>query len=115
MKRGNKPKFGRIRNQRTALERSLVTALIEHGRVTTTHVKAKMLSRSADRLVTLAKKQTLAARRLAARRVGDQAVAQLFAALAPKFQERAGGYTRVIRKGRRRSDGAEMSIVEFVQ
>lgn len=115
MKRGNKTKFGRTKDQRTALEKSLVTALIDHGSITTTQAKAKFLSTSADKLITLAKKQSLAARRMALQSVGQKAMQKLFAEVAPKFQDRKGGYTRIVNLGQRKSDGSPMALVEFVQ
>ncbi|SRR6266542_3866240 len=115
MRRGNKRKFGRERNQRTALAKSLATALIDHGRITTTRAKAKTLSSYTDKLITQAKKQNLASRRLLAQRLGPKAVKKLVDEIAPRFKERKGGYTRVIRLEQRQSDGAPMAIIEFTQ
>lgn len=115
MKRGNKPKFGRPRNQRKALTKSLATALIEHGRITTTKAKAKALSTSMDKMITLAKKQNLASRRVLTTKLGVAAVGKLMKEVSPKFNETHGGYTRVIRLERRKSDGSEMALVEFTK
>lgn len=114
MKRGNKRKFGREFQQRNALIKSLLTALVTHGRIQTTEAKAKTLKTVADKLVTRAKVGTLASRRLLLRHVGTAAAAKLVKDIAPKFAERAGGYTRILKLGRRMSDGSPVSIVEFV-
>ncbi|MBX4211276.1 MAG: 50S ribosomal protein L17 [Candidatus Yanofskybacteria bacterium] len=113
-KRGNKPKFGLERAQRKALYKSLATALVDHGRITTTQVRAKALSTYTDKLVTRAKKQDLASRRLLAQTFSPGTVKKLMGEVAPKFTDRKGGYTRVIRLERRRSDGSQMAVVEFV-
>lgn len=114
MKRGNKRKFGRVRKVRTALTKSLATALIDHGRITTTVAKAKTLSSVVSKMITTAKKQTLASQRGLASQLGAKAVTKLMKDIAPKFKDRNGGYTRVIRLPRRNSDGSEMAVVEFV-
>ena len=114
MKRGNKRKFGRVRKVRTALIKSLATALIEHGRITTTVAKAKTLSSDVSKMITAAKKQTLASQRQLASKLGTKAVSKLMKDVAPQYKDRAGGYTRVIRLPRRNSDGAEMAIIELV-
>jgi ribosomal protein L17 len=117
-------KLGRTSAQRKALLRDLVTDLIINERITTTEMKAKELTRLADKMVTLGKKGTLAARRQAAQTIrpetaddqsGQTALQKLFDDLAPRFTERAGGYTRVLKVGPRRGDGAEMAIIEFVE
>ena len=94
--------------------RNMVTSLIEHERIVTTVPKAKELRRLADRMVTLAKDGSLHARRQALSVVRSRgAVAKLFEEIAPRFADRRGGYTRVVRIGPRRGDAAEMSVVEF--
>lgn len=93
--------------------KSLVTALVENGRIKTTLAKAKSLSTVADKLVTTAKKQTLASRRELAETYSPKIVKKLADEIAPKFADRKGGYTRVIRLPRRMSDGAEMALIEF--
>lgn len=96
--------------------RNLVTSLIEHGRITTTDAKAKELRRWADRMITLGKQQTVAARRRARMFVRtDAAVKRLFDDVAPAFKDRPGGYTRVIKIGTRRGDCAPVSIVELTE
>lgn len=115
MKRGNQTIFGREFTQRKAFIKGLLTGLVEHGRIRTTETRAKALKREADKLVTKAKKGTLASRRLLLRQVGTAAAAKLATDIAPKFASRAGGYTRVVKLGRRNSDGAPMALIEFVQ
>jgi len=100
--------------QRKAFLKGLLTALIDHGRIRTTTARAKTLKTEADKLVTRAKRNTLASRRLLLRHVGTDAAAKLAKDIAPKFSDRQGGYTRVIKLGRRTSDGSPMAIVEFV-
>ncbi|XMB86602.1 50S ribosomal protein L17 [Mycoplasmatota bacterium WC44] len=116
-------KLGRTSAQRKALLRDLVTDLIINERIETTEMKAKELKRLADKMVTLGKKGTLAARKQAAQTVryetantetGQNAVQKLFEEIAPRYVERNGGYTRVLKLGPRRGDGAEMAIIEFV-
>ena len=114
MKRGNKRVFGREMQQRKAFLKALLTALIAHGKIRTTTARAKTLKTEADKLVTVAKKGTITGRRLLLRQVGADAATKLFKDIAPKFADRAGGYTRVIKLGRRQSDGSPVAIVEFV-
>ena len=107
--------------QRKALLRDLITDLILNGRIETTLAKAKELKRLADKMVTLGKKNTLASRRQAAELIrfetdeeGKYALQKLFDEIAPKFANRNGGYTRIIKVGPRRGDAAEISILELV-
>ncbi|MBI2064564.1 MAG: 50S ribosomal protein L17 [Candidatus Yanofskybacteria bacterium] len=113
MKRGKNRKFGRVKNQRKALYKALATALIENGKIKTTAAKAKSLSQFADKLVTQAKKGNLASRKLVGYDLGDKAIKKLMNDIGPKFKDKKGGYTKVLRLGRRISDGAEMAIIEF--
>ena len=113
MRRGKNRKFARQRNQRKALYKALATALIEHGKIKTTVAKAKSLSRYADQLVTKAKKGGLPAQRLIREDIGEKATKKLMTDIGPKFKDRNGGYTKVLRLGRRISDGAEMAQIEF--
>ena len=115
MRRGKHRKFGRETKQRKALYKSLATALIENGKIKTTQAKAKSLSGHFDKMVTMAKKQTLASRRLLQSQVGDKAVKKLFTEIAPSMDGKKGGYTRVIRLGQRKSDGAEMAMIELAR
>ncbi|SRR5690606_14984571 len=111
----------RTTDQRIALMRDLVTDLIINDRIMTTEAKAKSLQRAADKLVSLAKQGTLAARREAAKTVrfelvkeGQNALQKLFSEIAPRYTERSGGYTRIIKTVPRLGDGAPMAIIEFV-
>jgi len=115
MKRGNQRKFGREFQQRDALLKGLLTALIAHGRITTTEARAKTLRVEADKLVTTAKAGTVTSRRLLGRRVGAVAAKKLATDIVPTLAARAGGYTRVLKLGRRTSDAAPMAIIEFVK
>src|SRR5436190_1431750 len=108
-------KLGRTPAHRRALLRNLVTALLEHEVVRTTDPKAKELRRWADRVITLGKQGTLHARRQVLAIVQDKAVARkLFDTIAPRFKERQGGYTRIIKIGWRRGDAAPVSLIELV-
>ena len=113
MRRGINKKFGRVRKQRKGLYKALATALIEHGRIKTTSAKAKAVSKFTDKLVTKAKKGDLASGRLIRHYLGDKATKKLMVEIGPKFKDRKGGYTRILRLGKRISDGSEMSIIEF--
>lgn len=115
MRRGKQRKFGRISGQRTVLYKALSTALIEHGKIKTTEAKAKSLSAHIDKLITSAKKQTVASRRLLLTQIGEKAVKKLMDEVSSQFKDRAGGYTRTMKLGQRRSDGAQMVIIEFVK
>lgn len=108
-------KLGRSPSHRRALLRNLVTALIDHEAVRTTDAKAKELKRWGDRMITLGKQGTVAARRRAAETLQRPVTVQkLFAVLAARFGSRAGGYTRVTKLGPRPGDAAPMSLVEFL-
>jgi large subunit ribosomal protein L17 len=107
-------KLNRSGAHRKALFRNLVTSLLEREHVRTTDAKAKELRSIADRMVTLGKRGTLHARRQALSYIRSATVVQkLFDEVAPRFRERAGGYTRVIKLGHRHGDAAPMSIIEL--
>ena len=109
-------KLGRTPAHRRALLRNLVTALLEHEVVRTTDAKAKELRRWGDRVITLGKQGTLHARRRAAALIRRRSVVRkLFDEIAPRFAERAGGYTRVVKLGARHGDAAPLSVVELVE
>lgn len=120
-------KFGRNSSHRMAMFRNLATSLVLHNRIETTLEKAKDLRSVADKLVTLGKKNSLHARRQAMAYLrpvnrtepGDagklKAVHMLFEEIAPRYSERNGGYTRVIRTRKRDGDNAQMAIIEFVE
>jgi large subunit ribosomal protein L17 len=110
-------KLGRTTPHRTALLRNLATALFERERIRTTLPKAKELRPFAEKLITLAKREEnrLHARRLAARHIQDPAVVKkLFDTIGSRFATRPGGYTRILRLGPRKGDGAEMAYLELV-
>jgi large subunit ribosomal protein L17 len=132
-------KIGRTASHRRCMIANMVKSLIEHGRIETTVVKAKELRRHADRMITLAKKNTLASRRQAiaelmvsfnpltpkearATKKGDtshmntdrQVIGKLFGELSQRFAERNGGYTRIIKKGNRVGDSAPTCYIEYV-
>ena len=116
MRHGKKTaKLGRMAPHRKAMLSNMMTSLFINERVTTTQTRAKELKRTAERVLTCAKKGDLHARRQVLRVIADkQVVAKLFDELAPRYKSRNGGYTRVIKLGPRRGDGAFMSIVELV-
>ncbi len=108
-------KFGRSTEHRKMLMRSLVTNLINAESIKTTLPKAKEARKDADKIVTIAKKGDLAARRLAASRLTEpKAVKKLFEKIAPAMKDRQGGYTRIIKLGTRKGDAAEMCILQWV-
>jgi large subunit ribosomal protein L17 len=96
--------------------RNLVTELLDHGRIQTTEPKAKEVRGMAERIITLGKHGTLHARRQAMRFVyDDKVVSRVFDELAPRFANRSGGYTRIIKIGHRQGDGAPMAVLELVE
>jgi large subunit ribosomal protein L17 len=105
----------RTSEQRLSLLRNLAISLIEHGALETTEAKAKELRPFVEKLITKSKTGTLHARRLAGRHVHKRAGADtLFQDIAPKFATRAGGYTRILKTGFRKGDGAEMARIELI-
>lgn len=109
-----KRKFGREKNQRVALMKSLAYALTLKERIKTTEAKAKELRPMIEKLITLGKNDTPATRRLLVSRVGEQAGKKIATKLSPRYKERAGGYTRITKLVRRASDGAKEAVIEFV-
>ena len=108
-------KLQRTSSHRTALFRNMAAAVIKHEQITTTVAKAKELRPYVEKLVTLAKKGGLSNRRLAHARIMDEAQERkLFDVIAPRYADRNGGYTRVIKAGIRMSDSAAIAIIEFV-
>ena len=113
LKKGRK--LNRSPSHRLAMLRNMTTSLLRHDRITTTDAKAKELRRWADWLITLGKDGSLHARRRALAFVQDKAVvARLFNDLGPRFQDRNGGYTRIVKVGRRRGDAAPLSVIELI-
>jgi large subunit ribosomal protein L17 len=108
-------KLGRTSSHRNAMFRNQITSMINSERIVTTLVKARELRPLVERMVTLAKEDSVHNRRLAARTIADtEMVQKLFDKVSPRFTSRPGGYTRIIKLGPRRGDGAEMAILEFV-
>jgi large subunit ribosomal protein L17 len=112
----NKRKFGRVRKVRKALINSLALNLIVRGKIRTTEPKAKELRPFIEKLVTSAKRGDIATRRLIISSLSNRRpeVKKLFEIIAPKYADRKGGYTRVLKLGARKSDGAKMAIIEFI-
>ena len=111
----NVKKFGRERGQRNALIKSLLRSLIIHKKITTTVTKAKALRPHVEKLVTRAKSSTIGTRReLIATISGVKEAKILIDVLGPQFKDRKGGYTRITKLPKRKIDGADMAIIEFV-
>jgi large subunit ribosomal protein L17 len=107
--------LGRRSAHRKALHRNMVISLFRHERIKTTKAKAKEIRKTAEKLVTRAKVDSVHNRRIAARRIHDKAVlAKLFTDLGPRYQSRPGGYTRILKLGYREGDGSEVVILELV-
>ena len=117
MRHGNaNRKLGRTSSHRNAMFRNQLASLIASERIVTTLPKAKELRPIAEKLITLAKTDSVHARRQAARQVPDDAlIAKLFDTIGPRFSTRPGGYTRIMKLGARRGDAAEMAILELVE
>ena len=108
-------RFSRDSSHRQAMFSNMAASLIMHEQIVTTLHKAKDLRRVMDKYVTLAKKGDLHSRRIAAARMGDEAmVKKLFEVIAPRYKDRSGGYTRVLRAGYRYGDSAPVAVIEFV-
>ncbi len=108
-------KLGRPTDQRRAMLRSMTTSFLEAGRIETTLTRAKEVRKIAEKMVTLGKTNTLHTKRQALSYITKRdVVVKLFDEIAPKYAERNGGYTRIIKMGPRRGDAAEMAILEFV-
>ena len=116
MRHGKKvAKLGRTDSHRKAMLSNMMTSLFANEKITTTQVRAKELKRSAEKMITFAKRGDLHARRQVLRIIADkQVVAKLFDEIGPRYKSRNGGYTRVVKMGPRRGDGAFMSIIELV-
>ena len=108
-------RFSRDSAHRQAMFSNMAASLIRHEQIVTTLAKAKDLRRVMDKYITLAKRGDLNSRRLAASRMGDEAmVKKLFDTLAPRYKDRAGGYTRVLKAGYRYGDSAPVAVIELV-
>ena len=109
-------KLGRTSSHRKAMLANMAIALFQHERIKTTEPKSKELRRTAEKLITLAKKGNLHARRQAAKTIHDKKVLQkLFDDIGPRYAERQGGYTRIVKLGMRFGDGAPMAVIELVE
>ncbi|MFA5701312.1 MAG: 50S ribosomal protein L17 [Desulfuromonas sp.] len=109
-------RLGRNSSHRKAMLRNMVTSLLDAEKITTTDARAKELRKLAEKMITLGKKGDLHARRQALSVVQDKkVVAKLFDRLAPRYAERNGGYTRIMKVGNRAGDNAPVSIIEFVE
>ena len=107
-------KFGAVRKVRKALLKGLIRSLVKYERVKTTEAKAKELRPLVERLVTKSKKDTISRRRFARRLLGKEETKKIFKEVAPRYLERPGGYTRIIKLQRRKKDDARMAVIEFV-
>jgi large subunit ribosomal protein L17 len=107
-------KLGRTTAHRQALFRNQLASLVQHERITTTLEKAKELRPIAEKMVTQGKRGTVDSRRRVRRMIDRHLVKKLFDDIAPRFAERQGGYTRILKLGPRKGDGAEMALIEFV-
>lgn len=112
----NNRKLGRPSAHRRAMLRAMVTYLLEQNRIKTTLARAKEVAPMTEKMITLGKKNTLASRRQALAFITKESVvAKLFSEIAPSYADRNGGYTRIVKIGPRRGDGAEMAVLELVQ
>ena len=108
-------KLGRTTAHRTAMLRAMVTFLFENGKIETTVTRAKEVSSMAEKMITIAKENTLHNKRMVMSFVTKEDVAhKLFTEIAPKYKDRNGGYTRITKIGPRRGDAAEMAIIELI-
>ncbi|MBZ9577780.1 50S ribosomal protein L17 [Patescibacteria group bacterium] len=108
-------KLSKKRNQRKALLKALASALFLNEKIRTTEAKAKEVSRFAEKCITRAKKGDLASRRILAKYFAKPLVKKLADEIGPRYKKRKGGYTRIIKLGPRKSDGAKMAIIELVK
>jgi len=109
-------KLNRMPDHRKALIRNMITVLFKHERITTTRAKAIEVRRFAEKEITRAKEDSVHNRRMVGRKITDEAIlAKLFTDIAPRFKERHGGYTRILRVGLRKQDAADMVILELVE
>ncbi len=115
MKSNPARKFGRIRKVRRALLKSLASSLFIRGAITTTEAKAKEIRPMTEKIITLGKKGSISDRRLMISRLGStKLVNKIFSEIAPKYKNRKGGYTRIVKLGNRKSDGAELARISLV-
>ncbi len=117
MRHGNAGRrLGRKTSHREAMFRNMVTSLLDHGKITTTDAKAKEIRVVAERMITLGKRGDLHSMRLAASVIREKSViSKLFSTIAPRYKDRFGGYTRIIKLGIRQGDAAPVSLIELVE
>lgn len=108
-------KLSRKTDQRKALLKSLIRAVFLHEKIQTTEAKAKEIRPLVEKLITKARKEDVATRRFLAKTLSNDLVKKLISEIAPKYKERKGGYTRIIKLGQRQTDGAKMAIIELVK
>lgn len=109
-------RLGRKTSHRVAMFRNMVTSLLSHEKITTTDAKAKEIRSVAEKMITLGKRGDLHSMRLAASYIREKSVVtKLFSSIAPRYKDRAGGYTRIIKLGIRQGDTAPVSIIELVE
>lgn len=109
-------RLGRKTSHREAMFRNMVTSLLGHGKITTTDAKAKEIRVVAERMITLGKRGDLHSMRMAASVIREKSVVtKLFSTIAPRYKERLGGYTRIIKLGIRQGDAAPVSLIELVE
>lgn len=107
--------LSRTRSHKRAMLRNMATSLFRHERIRTTEAKAKELRPFAERLITLARRGDLHSRRVAGRDIADRDILQkLFDQIGPRFEDRPGGYTRILKLGARKGDGAELAMIELL-
>lgn len=107
--------FKRDKNERKALFKGLLSELVLHGRIKTTEAKAKAIKADADKLVSKARKEVMLAKKLLSSVLIPEAIEKMVADVAPRFSKRNGGYTRIIKLGRRFNDDAQMVLLEWVE
>lgn len=108
--------LSRTRSHKQATLRNMATSLFRHERIRTTEAKAKELRPFAERLITMSRRGDLASRRRVGRQVADgEVLAKLFDDIGPRYRDREGGYTRILKLGARRGDGAELALIELVE
>ena len=109
-------RLGRKDSHRKALHRNMATSLLKHERIKTTKAKAKEISRTVEKMITRAKNDSVHSRRIVAKKIRDSSVlSKLFMDIAPRFLERPGGYTRILKLGQRYGDAAEVVVLELVE
>ena len=109
-------RLGRTTSHRIAMFRNMVTSLLNHERIVTTDAKAKEIRSVAEKMITLGKRGDLHAQRQAAAYIREKSVVtKLFNTIAPRYKERSGGYTRIIKLGQRLGDAASLSVIELVE